>query len=191
MSANPAPIPSQLPDEDLMVLIANGVIEQAAHELFRRHNRQLYNFMAWMCQGNGHEAEDVTQKTWLRILTRCADYQPRAAFRTFLYQIAHNCWLDGRKQMYEASRSALDEAMELPADGPGPEQEWHLQQNVQRVRETLMRLPVAQREVIVLRFFSEMSLEDIAVATGEGYETVKSRLRYAYARLRSELESSP
>lgn len=191
MSANHAPDPSQLPDEDLMLLIANGVIEQAANELFRRHNRGLYNFMAWMCQGNAHEAEDVTQKTWLKILTRCGDYQPRAAFRTFLYQIAHNSWLDGRKQVYEVSRTTLDDAMELAVDGPGPEQDWHLKQDLQRVRAALMRLPVAQREVIVLRFFSEMSLDDIAFATGEGYETVKSRLRYAYAHLRSELESSP
>lgn len=184
-----APDLSQLPDEDLMLLIANGVIEQAAHELFRRHNRRLYNFMAWMCQGNVHEAEDVTQKTWLKILTRCGDYRPTAAFRTFLYQIAHNSWLDGRRQAYESSRGDEDEAETVVADTLGPEQEWHLKQNLQRVREALMLLPAAQREVIVLRFFNEMSLDEIALATGEGFETVKSRLRYAYNRLRGALET--
>lgn len=178
-----------LPDHDLMLLVASGVIEPAANELFRRHNRGLYNYMAWMCQGNTHEAEDVTQKTWLRVLTRCADYQPRAAFRTFLFQIAHNCWLDGRRQMYESARADLDDTQEWAGDEAGPELVWDLKQDQQRVRAALMQLPVPQREAIVLRFFSDMSLEEIAQATGAGHETVKSRLRYAYTRLRTLLEA--
>lgn len=184
-----APDITQLPDEDLMLLVANGVIEHPATELFRRHNRALYNFMAWMCQGNSHEAEDVTQKTWVKIMSKSAAYQPTAAFRTYLYHIAHHTWLDGRTQKYEASRESMDEALDLPADGLSPEAEWQLKQNLQQVRDAMMRLPVVQREVIVLRFFNEMSLEDIASAIGEGFETVKSRLRYAYSKLRRELES--
>lgn len=182
---------SELPDEDLMLLLARGLIEQPAQELFRRHNRSLFNYLAWMCQGNIHEAEDVTQKAWLKIMTRCADYQPTAAFRTFLYQIAHNSWLDGRRQMYEQARTVLDEALELADDAPGPEMEWHLKQNMQRIHQLLLHLPPAQREAVVLRFFNDMSLEEIALTTGVGPETVKSRLRYAYRRLREQLEGEP
>lgn len=181
----------QLPDEDLMLLVARGLIEQPACELFRRHNRSLFNYMAWMCQGNTHEAEDVTQKAWLRIMTRCADYQPSAAFRTFLYQIAHNTWLDGRRQAYEQTRTGLDDAQELADEAPGPVEELQLKGDMQRMRELLLQLPVPQREAVVLRFFNEMSLDDIALATGVGHETVKSRLRYAYKRLREQLGDAP
>ena len=183
----PSPAITQLPDEELMLLIANGLIQEPAAELFRRHNHGLYNFIAWMCKGNVHEAEDITQKTWVKLMTACAHYQPSARFRTFLYQIAHNAVLDLRRSHGETTRADLDEADELAGTALTPEAEWMLQQNLQQVRSALLQLPAAQREVIVLRFFADMSLDEIAATVGEGYETVKSRLRYAYTRLRQEL----
>ncbi|WP_018606263.1 sigma-70 family RNA polymerase sigma factor [Uliginosibacterium gangwonense] len=181
---------TELPDEDLMVLVANGIVEQPATELFRRHNRALFNFIAWQCQGNTHEAEDITQKTWVKLMTRCADYRPEAAFRTYLFQIARNTLIDQRKSAAEQRREDLDEShLEIPAEDMSPEQELRLRQNLNLVRQALLSLPQAQREVVVLRFFSEMSLEEIAHTVGEGFETVKSRLRYAFTRLRRELEA--
>ncbi len=182
------PLLADLPDEDLMLLVANGLIEPPAAELFRRHNRPLFNYLAWMCGGNTHEAEDVAQKTWLRILTRCADYRPQAAFRTYLIQIARNVWLDGRKSTWEASKVETDELPDLPSEDLSPDAELALRQNLASVRKAILTLPAPQREAIVLRFFHEMSLEEIAATMGEGFETVKSRLRYAYGRLRTELE---
>lgn len=180
---------AELPDEDLMLLVAGGLIEPPAAELFRRHNKPLFNYLAWLCGGNTHEAEDVTQKTWLRILTRCADYRPQAAFRTYLIQIARNIWLDGRKSAWEVGKVNAEELPDVPSEDLSPEAELVLRQNVQGVRQAILNLPVPQREAIVLRFFHEMSLEEIAATVGEGFETVKSRLRYAYGRLRSELEA--
>lgn len=173
-----------------MLLVASGLIEPPAAELFHRHNRALFNYLAWMCGGNTHEAEDVTQKTWLRILTRCADYQPTAAFRTFLFQIARHVWLDGRKSAWETGKQGLEDLPDLPSEDLPPEAELVLRQNTEIVRQALLKLPPPQREAVVLRFFHEMSLDEIALTIGEGYETVKSRLRYAYGRLRSELEAS-
>ncbi|QOT77595.1 RNA polymerase sigma factor [Cupriavidus basilensis] len=183
---------SALPDADLMLLVANGLIEQPVAELFRRHNAALYNYVAWLCQGNTGEAEDVTQKTWVKLMTRCADYQPSAALRTFLFQIARNTWLDQLRGAYERQRDTLDEThLAMPADDLSPEAEAQLRQNLQGVRQALLALPAAQREVIVLRFFSEMSVEDIALTLGEKFETIKSRLRYAFARLRENLVATP
>ncbi|RXE33564.1 sigma factor-like helix-turn-helix DNA-binding protein, partial [Xanthomonas perforans] len=64
-------------------------------------------------------------------------------------------------------------------------------QQQHRVRAALMALPDAQREVVVLRFFAELGVEEIAHVIGEGFETVKSRLRYAFAKLRVSLEAAP
>lgn len=181
---------TKLPDEDLMVLVANGVIERPATELFRRHNRALFNFVAWLCQGNTAEAEDVTQKAWVKLMTRCADYSPQSAFRTFLFQIARNTWLDLRKSAFEQQKDPIDDAhLQLPSEDLSPDAELILRQNLQSVHKALLGLPAVQREVVALRFFSDMSLEEIAHTVGEGFETVKSRLRYAFARLRRELEA--
>ena len=177
-------------DEELMLLVANGVIEEPATELFRRHNRALFNFLAWQCGGNAGEAEDIAQKTWVKLMTRCADYRPgAAAFRSFLFQIARNTWLDARRSAYDATRVELDETQhELPPDDFDAEQLVSLRQQQHRVHAALLALPAQQREVVVLRFFNDMSIEDISGVVGEGFETVKSRLRYAFGKLRRELE---
>ncbi|GAB2894021.1 sigma-70 family RNA polymerase sigma factor [Uliginosibacterium flavum] len=182
---------ANLPDEDLMLLVASGIIEAPATELFRRHNRALYNFIAWQCQGNAAEAEDIAQRSWEKLMTRCADYKPQAAFRTFLFQIARNLWLDLRRSSAESLREELDETHpETPDHDLTQEAELALRQNLAQVHKALLALPANQREVVVLRFFSEMSLEEIAHTVGEGFETVKSRLRYAFTRLRRELEEA-
>ena len=124
-------------------------------------------------------------------MTRCADYQPQAAFRTFLFQIARNLWLDLRRSAAESLREELDDTQpETPTEDLAPEAELVLRQNLAQVHKALLALPTHQREVVVLRFFSDMSLEEIAHTVGEGFETVKSRLRYAFTRLRRELEGS-
>ena len=177
---------ADLPDEDLMALVTQGIIQEPIAELFRRHNRALFNFIAWSCQGKRDEAEDICQKTWVKLM-HCASYQPTAAFRTFLYQIARNLLIDVRKSAY-AQHASLDGAeMEIPADDLSPEARQHLAENKERVHQALMALPLAQREIVVLRFFSELSLEEIAAAIGIGFETAKSRLRYAFAHLRRSL----
>ena len=176
----------ELPDEDLMVLVTRGIIAEPVAELFRRHNRALFNFIAWSCQGYQAEAEDVCQKTWVKLM-RCANYQPSAAFRTFLYRIARNTLLDARKSAFARHETLDGEEERIPAQDLSPEAEFSLRQNLHHVHRALMALPALQREVVVLRFFGELSLEEIAAAVDAGFETVKSRLRYAFAHLRREL----
>lgn len=183
---------ARLPDEELMLLVANGFVEQPATELFKRHNRTLFNFLAWQCEGNVSEAEDLAQKTWVKLMTRCSDYRPgQAAFTSFLLQIARNAWIDTRRSAYVATSMPLDDShLQLPDEDLSTEQLAMLGQQQHRVRSAVMALPEAQREVIVLRFFSGLAVEDIAQVVGEGFETVKSRLRYAFAKLRLSLDAA-
>jgi RNA polymerase sigma-70 factor (ECF subfamily) len=178
-----------LPDEDLMRLIGQGIIAPPIAELFRRHNRALFNFIAWLCQGNIGEAEDICQKTWVKLMQYHGDYRPTAAFRAFLYQIARNALIDAKRGAYERQREP-DYEIELavPDEDISPETEMLLKQDIDRVKKALMTLPALQREVIVLRFFSDMTLEEISDLVDVGFETVKSRLRYGFARLRRILE---
>lgn len=188
---------SEASDEDLMLLVARGFVREPATELFRRHNRALFNFVAWLSGGDLREAEDVAQTAWMRLMTRCADYRPTAAFRTFLFQIARNAWLDARGSAWSTRRvdsssgdgGGIDDAGGLDDEAPEltPEAELGLRQDLERVRVAMLGLPHAQREVVVLRFYSEMALEEIAGVVGVGFETVKSRLRYATRALRTAL----
>ena len=190
---------AELPDEDLMVLVARGIVQEPATELFARHNRDLFNFLAWLTGGNLAEAEDLAQKTWLRLISRCSDYRPGAAtFRTWLFQIARNAFIDARRAASERLRSNVDpEAAierETTADhstreaGPDPEASLVAGESRDRLHAALLALPVAQREVVVLRYFGNLSLDEVSATVGAGVETVRSRLRYAYRALRSRLE---
>lgn len=184
----PTPL-GNLPDEDLMLMIAQGIITQPVAELFDRHNHALFNFIAWLCQGNLAEAEDICQKTWIKLMQYSGEYKPTAAFRTFLYQIARNALIDAKRSAYDQRRETLEEgALTDPEHDITPEAELRLKQNMHQVREAILCLPAPQREVIVLRFFNDMSLQEIADIADIGFETVKSRLRYAFAHLRRELE---
>jgi RNA polymerase sigma-70 factor (ECF subfamily) len=194
----------ELPDEDLMLLVARGIVQEPATELFARHNRALYNFLAWLCAGNLAEAEDLTQKTWLKLISRCADYEPgRAAFRTYLFQIARNGFLDARRAGGERLREDMDvddalvrsEQAAGADDGRGneagdPEAALLAGESRTLLHAALMALPTAQREVIVLRYFANLSLEEVAGTVGIGIETVRSRLRYGYKALRAQLGGS-
>lgn len=211
-SASPPARLGELPDEDLMLLVARGLVQEPATELFARHNRDLYNFLAWLCGGRLAEAEDLTQKTWLKLISRCADYQPgTAAFRTYLFQIARNSFLDARRSAGERLREDVDVDVVLErggsggsgsskptdrASGPGldevandPEGLLLAGESRQLLHAALLALPVAQREVVVLRYFGNLTLEEVSMTVGAGIETVRSRLRYAYKALRTRLEA--
>ncbi len=180
---------ADLPDEDLMLLVARGIVREPAAELFGRHNRALFNYIAWLAQGNLGEAEDIAQSTWIRVLSRCGDYAPTAAFRTFLFQIARNLWLDARGSAWQRKSVPEEAAPEAGDDGElSPETALAMQQDSRRVHAALLTLPTLQREAVALRFFADMSVDDIAATVGVGFETVRSRLRYAFRHLRAELE---
>src|SRR5690606_12016169 len=164
--AGPSTGLAELPDEDLMLLVARGLVREPATELFARHNRALYNFLAWLCGGDLAQAEDLTQKTWLKLITRCADYQPgAAAFRTYLFQIARNGFLDARRAAGERLREDIDVHVALEAGGPrdatqgigaqerdgignDPEASLLAGESRELLQAALMALPVAQREVV-------------------------------------------
>ncbi len=171
-----------------MLLVARGFVREPATELFRRHNRGLFNYLAWLSGGDRREAEDIAQATWVRLMSRCGDYQPSAAFRTYLFQIARNAWLDARGSAWNARREALTDAQPDATEELSPETELALRQDLARLHRELLGLPPMQREVVVLRFFADMSLEEIGATVDAGYETVKTRLRYAYQGLRRALE---
>ncbi|MEG8119862.1 sigma-70 family RNA polymerase sigma factor, partial [Xanthomonas hortorum] len=106
-------------------------------------------------------------------------------------QTAHIGWTATRRSAYHTTSVALDDAhLQLPDDDLSAEQLAMLGQQQHRVRAAVMALPHAQREVVVLRFFAELSMEEIAQVIDEGFETVKSRLRYAFAKLRLSLDAT-
>ncbi|MCW7537658.1 sigma-70 family RNA polymerase sigma factor [Aquabacterium sp. A7-Y] len=196
----PAPDAASLSDEALMLAYAGGD-PRAFATLYERHERAVYRFILrriGTLSGTG-VADEVHQETWFAVARQAPQYQPSARFAAWLYTIARSRIIDHVRRLQTQGgpwRSLDDEgsgdqpalAEALPADGASePLQQLQTRQQARAFLAAVDALPPEQREAFLLQAEGELSLEEIAAATGVGAETAKSRLRYARAKLRQAL----
>jgi RNA polymerase sigma-70 factor (ECF subfamily) len=179
-------------DEDAQLMLAYARGEMRAFEtLYARHRGALYRYLTRQAR-DGEIANDLFQEVWSRVIVNRARYEPRAKFRTFLFTLAHNCFIDHcRRAKCRPSGMGIDDADAadlLPAtDDSRPDSVLERDESSRRYRSALASLPAEQRDVYLLHEESDLSLEEIARVTGVGAETAKSRLRYAVAKLKTAL----
>lgn len=177
-------------DSVLMQRYARGDLA-AFTQLYERHKAALYRYLLRLTKRRD-VAEDLFQEVWSRVIASRARYQPLAKFSTFLFSIAHNCFIDWCRRATTAPTAAAEELEEhehalADAEHRGPEREAQGAQTAERLRTALEQLPDEQREAFLLHEEAGLSVEEIGELTGVGMETAKSRLRYALAKLRKSL----
>jgi RNA polymerase sigma-70 factor (ECF subfamily) len=174
-------------DEDLMQRYAGGDME-AFQRLYERHRGGLYRY--FLRQSHPFVAEELFQDVWARVIQARKRYRPKAAFRTWLYTLAHNRLVDhwrreGRRSI-ETSDGDCPEAATADAN-PGPQRLVDLRECLEQLLQLVAGLPEVQRQTFLLRHEAGMSLAEIARAMSTRAETAKSRLRYAMDRLRAAI----
>ncbi len=183
-------------DESLMQRYCAGDYT-AFKMLYERHSRGLYRFISWQSP-RADWVDEITQDTWMRLHHARANYQPQASFKTLLYQIARNRLIDVLRQKQAALASDLEQGIEDSAAFVGliddqiqsdntPDAAIIQKQRSIELQQAIKKLPLEQKEVLVLQQFSELTLSEIATLTGAKEETVKTRLRYAMQKLRQSL----
>ncbi|HVT33911.1 MAG TPA: RNA polymerase sigma factor [Rhodanobacteraceae bacterium] len=179
---------SEKTDEELMLAYAGGDL-LAFELLYRRHRGMLYRFLLRTLRHRA-DADELFQDTWSRLVAARERYRPEAKFTTWLLQIAHNLIVDRyRRQRPQASEAETDAVFrELDAgEAERPDRVLSEFEERRRLQLALEDLPEEQRVAFLLRVESGLGLEEIAAVTNAGRETVKSRLRYALARIRARL----
>jgi RNA polymerase sigma-70 factor, ECF subfamily len=172
-------------DEELMSAAAQGQLP-AFEQLVHRHQASAWN-AAFRLLGNTNDAEDVAQEAFLRILRAAHRYQPRAAFRTYLYRIVTRLCRDLRRK---ASPSFCPNPDAGPSQGPSPEACVVAREERCAVQEALALLPIKQREAVVLRYYENLSYDEIGAVMGvsrKGVERLLARGRAALGTLLSGL----
>lgn len=177
-------------DNVLMVRYRDGDVA-AFEELYTRHKGPLYRYFL----RHGIEAEpsaEMTQEVWMKIINARERYQSDARFTTYLFRIAHNCLVDqSRRSANRVSRKSVfndDNVAQLPGTvAEDPEANAMRAESAERFRSALARLPAEQREAFILKQEGGLSLAEVAYVTGVNSETAKSRLRYAFEKLRRQL----
>jgi RNA polymerase sigma-70 factor (ECF subfamily) len=186
---------AQETDENLMLRFRRG--EGAAFEfLYRRHESRVFRYLHRNVK-NEAAANDLMQEVWFAVVRGAGNYKPTAKFTTWLFTIAHNRTVDmiranHRLQSLDAGDDADPEAsspLERLADSAKlePPAQVQSQDEAAALLNAVAQLPAEQRSAFLLQAEGELSVEEIADATGSNFETVKSRLRYARAKLRQLL----
>ncbi len=179
-------------DETLMERYRDGDAG-AFDALYGRHKGGLFRYMLRQC-GNRSIAEELFQEVWMNLTRARRTYVLQAKFTTYLYRLAHNRLIDHyRSQASGVPVSFEDEdcpSLDNIPDGRrvDPALSADHRQQAERLLQLIGKLPEAQREAFLLQQESEMSIEEIAQATGVSRETAKSRLRYAIAKLREGMQ---
>jgi RNA polymerase sigma-70 factor (ECF subfamily) len=179
-------VTTPLEDSALMLRYKDGDTA-AFEELYRRHNDALYRYFLRM-GGDRTAAEDLYQEAWTKIIRARSTYQPTAKFTTFLYRVAHNCFIDYLRRNERHRRSSDVEPDAQPAPGDSPDMVAESQLARERLETALKTLPDEQRDAFLLHEEAGLSVDDIAKVTGANRETAKSRLRYAVKKLRAAID---
>src|SRR5438128_7343748 len=140
--------------------------------LIEVYQHRLLRYLVYLT-GNRERAEDLFQETWMRVLERGNQYNGKSRFDTWLFAIARHLVIDASRKKTAVSLEALTHPaeesnavpMEFATSEPTPFERTHMREESQRVNSALSHLDSVQREVVMLRFQEEMSLDEIAEVT--------------------------
>jgi RNA polymerase sigma-70 factor (ECF subfamily) len=165
-------------------------------ELIVRYQHRLLRYLLYLT-GNREVSEDLFQEVWMRVMVRGAQFNGQARFDTWLFTIARNLVIDLKRKR---TMSSLDELFEVGSDDdrplsfevadgdPTPFDRFSNLEDRERIAGALMELDTLYREVLVLRFHEELSLEEISQVTKSPLSTVKSRLYRGLAAIKPKLD---
>ncbi|HEX5115791.1 MAG TPA: RNA polymerase sigma factor SigE [Pseudonocardiaceae bacterium] len=156
-------------------------------DIVREHGDRVYR-LAYRLSGNQHDAEDLTQETFIRVFRSLASYQP-GTFEGWLHRITTNLFLDLARRRSRLRMEALPEDTDrLAGDDPSPEQlytDTHLDPDLQAA---LDELAPEFRAAVVLCDVEGLSYEEIGATLGVKLGTVRSRIHRGRQALRLSLE---
>ena len=182
-----------LSDEILMQSYAAGQA-MAFETLYQRHEQRLWRYF-FRNTGDAALADDLSQDLWFSVVESATSYEIRSKFTTWLFTMAHHRLVDHwrRRRPGLSLGGDSEESQRLAeslfaASGFEPDHRLDRRLLAQLLLDALAQLPVEQRECFLLQVEADMTVADIAQATGVAEETAKSRLRYARAKLRAALE---
>ena len=180
-------------DEEELLEYQNGGRE-AFERLFVKYKHPVFNF-ALRILGNRADAEDVTGEIFLMLYSKKISFESRAKFSTWLFTIVRNTSINKlrkRKKFLplfaERNDGETDVTAQIRDPQAGPDKLVQRLEASVLVHRAVQKLPLSQREAIVLREYHDMSYEEISQVLQCSLDNVKTLIFRARERLRKELE---
>jgi RNA polymerase sigma-70 factor (ECF subfamily) len=178
--------------------IARGLRERdiaLLHALVEQYQYRLVRYLIYLL-GRRDEVDDLVQETWVRVLERGRSYDGRYRFEPWLFAIARNLTIDHMRRRKTSSLNSDDDGEEdttprSPASNdPSPFVLAARTEDAQRLAQSMQTLDFIYREVLVLRFQEDLSLQEVATVVGAPVSTVASRIYRGLQTLRSLLDGA-
>lgn len=170
--------------EQIWVQQARRGDRNAFSRLVEAYQRPIFN-LTYRMLGSVEEAEDAAQEAFLRAYSRLGQYDPEMKFSTWLFSIANHYCID-RLRKRRTTQISIDDnpvLQNLEGDSPRPERHTLQQEARIEVQNMLDRLAPEYRTPLVLRYWEDLSYEEIAESMNVTVATVKSRLFRARQQL--------
>jgi len=178
-------------DNALIALWADGT-DSALEQLLRLYQTRIYSFLLRMLQ-NQHDAEDAAQETFIRVARKLNRFDcKKGKFKSWIFQIAYR---EGLRMADKRKRMPLGEGIWMDEDGEGAPPEavdtsplpgtgLVDQEQAAWVAQAVDTLPEAEKQVVLLRTYSELRFREIAEVMDAPLNTTLGRMRNASTRLR-------
>ena len=161
--------------------------KDAACELLKIYYADIYSYLRRLC-GSRHDAEDLTQQTFLKVWSSLDGFAGRSKFSTWLYRIAHNTYLDWlRKNAIRAGANTNQWWRECIDQYPGPFANLAERQLAQHLYEAVDQLDEDKKHVVHLHYYQGLSIRETAKVLNIATSTVKYRLREVFKVLKTKL----
>ena len=168
--------------------------KSAISQLIERHSRRVRDYIRMMVKDND-VADDIFQETFIKAVRTIDEgrYSDNGKFLSWILRIAHNQVIDyfrARKQIRQVNESdaGYDILGTMRFAEPTVEDHIAMEQTESQLRTLIERLPEEQRQVVKLRYYSNLSFKEIAEQTGVGINTALGRMRYALINIRNMIK---
>ena len=182
-------------DEQLVVAYAQGN-NNAFDVLMSRHQQSLFGYILYISR-NRELAEDIFQETFIKAITtiKQGKYVESGKFKAWITRIAHNLVFDHfrrekKEKMLYNDEYEYDLFNDVSFSEDNIEAVMVKSQVMQDVKHLIALLPDAQREVLQMRYYNNMSFKDIAERTGVSINTALGRMRYAIINIQKMVEEN-
>jgi RNA polymerase sigma-70 factor (ECF subfamily) len=168
----------KLPDHKLVEL-ANQGVEKAMNTLYYRYRGWVYGLAFRLC-GNRDDAQDILQEVFIYFFNKFPDFQLRSSLKTFLYPVVKNITISHIRKKRKVV--PLDDS--VSQNIPDNTLNWAVE--IRKLSEYLEGFSEEDRELVFLRYYDELQLNEIADIFRVPIGTIKSRLNRLLARLREK-----
>jgi RNA polymerase sigma-70 factor (ECF subfamily) len=148
---------------------------------------RIYRYLRYHV-ASADEADELTAETFLRAIRAAASFDPaRGNAKAWLFRIAQNVLRDARRRERRRGSVSIEAFRDLVSDAPSPEERLLHEEEVRRLLAAMDELSERDREVVSLRYASELEYSEIASILGIREAAVRTRLWRALGRLREAL----